>query len=863
MTGNTEDNVGYPDSDTIPNLESCEPPHHSPVDINVSERREELESEKYEQAKDRDGLVIIADDPGLGKTTSITRGAAEHDDPFAIYLPTHQNCAAFPVPGEDSESEDDSGNVKPEVDMHLRGPDQPSDRGELDESKSAESTEKMCPVYSEADDNVVRDFERIRSQRGTGTAHRILNLSSREWHPPECDWQEQWEKVEKVNSVVTVADYLTNSSVNDVGLNIVDDVGSLNGEEKELIPTDLSNVVEVLESIDSPILSDNIDELIEFIEQVILRLNEEDPDSLASVSPPELTQTGWVEDRVSDGDWKAETLAWIQHAYREQILLKINSRERNVFTYTEFETEDEAPFHLDPIFAAAVEAGFSLDSARRAIGSYPGVETCPSCEESRQFGVGKRRRIKTVGKETIFVSEETREYQFESGYHLCEECDWHEKTDPLTPDTAELPRAKSWIKQDTTNSNHKLMYRELPLTSELPDPSQTVILDATPVPEKYALLFGIEPDDVHVLGDQSVELNASVTQIVDGQYHGGTLTDDERGDSICEKMQSVINQVAESHDQIIVSGLDRVGNQLDLPHNAEWIKFHNGRGLDRPDKDAVVIVGSPHPGVEGLMKEAELLTMDNDDIRVGGGEHTDRDEELPPPVHRKYYYEDRNGMGRAAKTKHFTGLVGQLFRNTRENEIQQLAHRHRPIIADEEKSIYLLTNVPTELQVDQLASLSELSEPLAEQITGLSNSGSAFSEAIDLLEHCCEVANSGRKVEKENWFHHHNDDNFSVKPEQIEEKLKRSPAFATKSKRTISDYLNQLVKIGIAEKEYLQRDGYVYKFDISTSQKALLVINNNRICEVDVVQRLKQKIETDESAEWLQWADQNLDLPDG
>lgn len=53
------------------------------------------------------------------------------------------------------------------------------------------------------------------------------------------------------------------------------------------------------------------------------------------------------------------------------------------------------------------------------------------------------------------------------------------------------------------------------------------------------------------------------------------------------------------------------------------------------------------------------------------------------------------------ETKAYTGLVGEMFRSSREDEFVQVVRRPCPIFADEEIMIDRLSNVPTRLPIDE------------------------------------------------------------------------------------------------------------------------------------------------------------------
>lgn len=858
------DAIGYPDPKSVrAEIQVCEPPDREATAIDIEKRWKRLETDRYETAKSQDALIIHADDPGIGKTTNIARGAAQHDDPFVLYLPTHQNCHEFVTA--------DSDDPKPDVDLHLKGPDQPVADECLEAKYGDDPCEDhpdstcptMCPVFSEADEALRRRFKAVREDRGTAQAHKALDIQDKDWHPDKCDWQQQWDQIKEVDRIVTVSNYLTEGRVNQIGLNIIDDVQGFLGEKVTLSEQDLRRVVGGLEPLaESSALSDSVREIISFIEQLQETLTANDPDKLSNLSPPAIdTAEGWVEDRLpEDADPLAELLAWVRHVYRERLLLKTERTDADIRTHTYYEPDDETPFHLDAVFIAAAKAGLPRESVRRAIGTHPGVEQCPRCGESSSYGKG---HVETI----LLKHSGTWERQVGSEYHNCQECGWSEDEDALTTEVEELPRATSWIQTDDPDKlapEHDLVYRELPLIGDLPDPSDTMILDATPVPAAYALLFGFDPAEVEVLGDEPVELNATVTQIIDGQYHRGTITaDSERGENLRSRLQRAIDRIAERHDQIIVVGHKKVRGYFEVPENAEWLSFHAARGLDRPEHDAVVVVGASHTRPRDFHEDARLLAMDRDDIRVGGKEHAPRDDEdVHPPVYRKYYYEDSRGKGRAVPTKHYTGLVGELFRNRREHEIVQLAHRNRPATADEEKALYLSTNVPTQLPVDNLVTLSELSDPVAAHISGLTETDCSFAKATDLLEIGCRVATTERPRLKDRWFRDWDDHSFSATAGDLHDLVTDIEGGLDVKKRTVNDYLDQLIAVGLTEKDgYVQYEGDLYHFDIPTSQRALMIFNNSRFCEVGDVRRLAEKVENaDGSLDWLNWAEDQFGL---
>lgn len=86
-------------------------------------------------------------------------------------------------------------------------------------------------------------------------------------------------------------------------------------------------------------------------------------------------------------------------------------------------------------------------------------------------------------------------------------------------------------------------------------------------------------------------------------------------------------------------------------------------------------------------------------------------------------------------SKTYTGLAGELFDARHADEIEQAAHRIRPLLADEsnERHVYLLTNVATQLPVDRLTGFDEFLNPTEHQID-------VRDSAVELLDTMVEAA---------------------------------------------------------------------------------------------------------------------------
>ena len=856
-TPSPEDETGFPKpSDDEFRLKQCSPPSRNANNIEKNKRRNQLQNERYDEWKDRDELEIWGDDPGLGKTTNIGKAGDQNKDFLIFYFPKHENAHEFRC-----------DDAKPDVDLHLKGPEQPADHECMDAKVNDEPCEKhgdrencprMCSVFDLPDDNETRkQFEKIADERGTKTAHEIVDPHDDDGDDG-CEWEQQWQDLDDLGdrddavTVVTVFSYM--ASINHHGHNILDDIQNLLENTDNLSRSDLKKVRSTLRDLsDSTAITEVISEIEFFVSQIIDALDEDrreldDPTTLSDIDPPEIeiNSDSWIGRRVTDGiNPVAEALAWVKHAYHQGLLGKIAKKDDRLQLETKFTNWEDTPLGLDIVFAAAAEAGLSQNAVRQAIAANPGVEKCPSCGAFEQFS---SRSGRAKADRTIFNKKD-------AGKHVCDACEWHEHDDRLTDTVGELPREVAWIGEK--NREATLRYEQLPLTTDLPDSSDTLILDATPTKRKYALLFGLDMDEVVVTGSDSVTLNAEITQIHTGQYHQNTI--ENASEKRKDDFNDIIRKAREIHDGELVVSHSKNKSLLDVEDD-RWMYFHAGRGLNREDPEAIVILGAPHPNEDDLKRKAKLLAMDRDDVQVGGKERSSRrnkDGELAadPPISRKYYYEDKTEIGRKMTTKDYTGLVGKLFRDNREHEIVQLAHRLRPTISEEKKHIYLITNVPTELPVDTLASISELVDPVYEQV-GISEG------AVKLLEMIVELYEDGRPHTKNKLFYKWNSDAITVSDSDLHGLVETHKKGPNVDERQVRNYREELQNIGLVSKsDYVQNKGRLYQFEFPASKDALLILNNNTSFEVDAVRRLGEKVNRSECAtEWIEWAKDEFDL---
>lgn len=780
-----------PDTSGLPAVTKCDAPHYETTLIDKEKRWREI-TDRYSQWLVQDGLVVWADDPGLGKTTSAALGAVANDRRHVVYLPKHENCQEFV---------DD--NNKPNDYYHLKGARQPREeccmRAKVASGwcqNHGNDSASMCPVYDLPEHHSTRQhYEALEKKLGGQQAHRELELTDKGWHGEKCEWQRQFETLEDCERVVTVQNYLPLPFFDSFEDHIVDDLQSLPTEESELDAEAMMDAASILISVDEETIKELTTPVGEFVSRLATAIENGDT-ALEDLKPPDLPSTRWVQRRLGpNSDVIAESLAWVKYAYSQKVRGQLVE-----------DPEVRAPYSLDPILAAMIDAGFPATSVRQAI-RVPSSRQCP------------RDRSHPV--------------DITGGTVQCEECGWSETKDSRVPPDAEQARAKAFIKEK--EDRRVLCYEELSHPTDLPPARSTLILDATPTAEIYELAFDVA--HVTVCGNEMVQMNATVTQILDGQYHRSTITDETPvGDRRRAKIQCAIDRVCAQHQEVIIAGHQNAKDYFSVPPNAEWIDYHASRGLDRPDADALIAIGAPHPNVPALCRTGELLSIERDiserdeKLFVQAAECED---EIRETEVRPYLYDSGDGNGIEVETKSYPGFLGQLFEDQREKELIQILHRVRPIIADETKDIYLLTNVPLQVPVDVLTTLNELSRQESSPV-GITRGAENLLRTV--VEAACTRPES-KNLSSE----------FSISPSVLTatnsdfKALLDESDFDSVTGQSIRNYIQELSELGLVceSDDYIQRVGRTYTVDLATSKRALLLLSNNTTLELHERQWLR------------------------
>jgi hypothetical protein len=772
-------------------IQSCAPPVDEGTSFDVETRWDALQGERYDEFLGADSVTVFADPPGTGKTTNAALAAANRGRPYSILFSMHEKAREFI---KDSATPD---NV-----YHLKGAEQKKhdecmDADHQDEPCPTHGATTRCPsmcsIYDLPSENPLREqFERVVEEVGPVQAHVLLDPHD----GSDCAYIQQFDELEYRDAIVGVHEYLQLESVAKDGRDVlVDEKPRSLLSERTLSTNQLLKLERTLTEIGDSnknkqsAATRTLQEVGEFAGRVARTLS--DGRSLANVQPPQCCWTSYetysdvaghyreFERPSTDKPWQyGEAFAKAKLKFNEILLTRIEDG-----------TWSGVPLAFDALIAAAIEAGHPHEPLSKAIALPRKLSRCPRC--SRELAID------------------------ESGTRVCDHCDWREDESYLIKYQNEQARAAVEL------GSKKLYYRSLPLLADLP--SAPLILDATATPDRIGALFG-DPDPL-VTGDETLEGNMELTQITDGQYHAGTV---QNSASLRDKIQSVIDEAGQQFDQPLFVMKQGLQPEFDFPSNSELLHYHAARGLNRAECDAVFCIGAPHPRIADLRTEAELLAQHRDDLRAGGTEYSNRREngELAanPPVYRKLNYETEDGHGRAVPTKHYSGLIGALFREVREKELVQAVHRVRPLLAQDTKHAYLITNVPTSLPVDRLVELDDLASPIRQRL-------SVSDRAIDLLHQVAETACGQSPDLKRLPF----DDEGS----ELHFTRGDLAAFAEDcgidvSKKTISNWVSDFEDLGLlVEGDYIPQEGNRLRLSKSTLKRALTVMSNNACFKVD------------------------------
>ncbi|UPV75314.1 hypothetical protein M0R89_04420 [Halorussus limi] len=615
---------------------------------NIQERRDQIESEFYPQFIQAERPMLCKYSPGIGKTVSFGLAAANLDRPHAFLFNTHRKVRDFLT--------DD--NIDEDAYFHLKGMNQPvhtccMDAGNEPCEQHGDEKELMCPVYErDSDDDIRERFEILAALVDHEYAH--LMTPGIGW---ECQWSHQFDRVDENRWIVGVHEY--QERFEDERDIIIDETPRFKRDIAVWTTADLQKAADLLNGLSDPLANP----IADWIETELK--NGIDSGNLSACAQP----------KVEIENDTAETLTELKVAYNEAL----DSQVRDNWNGTQ-------PC-FDAILAAIAETGFAPTACKEAIAGPATLHYCPRCG------------VVTAG-----------------GRCESEDCDWERDSNSILrpPGRRSRHRTSSFAFDAATRStsvDYRLKFMSMTGYDEMP--KDILVLDATGEVEKLAAAYGVSEDEIIVTGDEPIEMNARVTQISNGQYHAGIIKKAAQEDRrLARRIQRSIDMAGRKHSKPLFVIKQSLEYHFDFPDNGVVENWGALRGLNSMmDCDAVMCIGALHPRIDDLRREAELLAETHPDIEVGGEERSSWEESPYPPIQRDIIRPPGKSHGWTVQTKAFTGLTGTLFREVRENEFVQAVHRPRPILSDDPVHIYLLSNVPTELPIDEFVSWEEFIDP--------------------------------------------------------------------------------------------------------------------------------------------------------
>jgi hypothetical protein len=171
-----------------------------------------------------------------------------------------------------------------------------------------------------------------------------------------------------------------------------------------------------------------------------------------------------------------------------------------------------------------------------------------------------------------------------------------------------------------------------------------------------------------------------------------------------DDIQGWLNRLAETCGAMLIVGPSAVvGNKrkkikplLTCPPNCEFAHYNALRGIDKwKDVDIVVVIGRNQPStidVENLTRA--IFSHDPEPLALTGGWN----EMLTP-----YRYAGSAGIGKAVTVQsHQDGRVREVLYQVRERESEQAIDRARLIYPNTSKTVYIVSNIPLDIDVDEL-----------------------------------------------------------------------------------------------------------------------------------------------------------------
>lgn len=291
----------------------------------LAKRRGELEGDVIDDFLAADGLYIVPDEAGVGKTTSVSRGLVNLSERVFFAVERHEKALELPGP--------------PDGYYHVRGRTQPRKPlcvlGECDHEHDRDCP-RMCPEYPDP----TPEFRRCEKIFSHKEAHRRVDGTKR-----DCPYLEAREERDTHDKIVGVHHQLTEFSDR---IAVIDETPTVDIFEETFTTADLDRAGRALRSIpDAEWLASWVDALREDIAH--------NDDVTLGVAPPEYEAT-------------AEELA----------RLKVEFNDSVIYGYLPLEP------CFDAILGALATVGYEPEACCAAIDGPDTLEYCPHCHAPTQ-----------------------------------------------------------------------------------------------------------------------------------------------------------------------------------------------------------------------------------------------------------------------------------------------------------------------------------------------------------------------------------------------------------------------------------------------------------------------------------------------
>ena len=273
----------------------------------------------------------------------------------------------------------------------------------------------------------------------------------------------------------------------------------------------------------------------------------------------------------------------------------------------------------------------------------------------------------------------------------------------LRNEAAEALAGRAYVSRvRITRAGLRLLLRRQPESSDRRLPDHIIWLDATANTDVYELMF----DRKVVPIAPRVQMAGRVYQVTASLNNRDTMlgedvpaVDGKRGKNRSAKRADVSAQVAQI---VSTHGYTRpaVVTYKDLKalfqaRGYDTAHFYGLRGSNAfTSHDALIVVGTPQPTIEGLIDQAAMLHQE----RMRPFNATWSDQVVRYGAH---------AFGYAVSGFHYDDELHALLQQSREAELIQAAHRVRPLFRPVD--VWLLTNLPlADLPPDALLNLNDL-----------------------------------------------------------------------------------------------------------------------------------------------------------